>query len=226
VRQSFTRLIALFALVVAASALCFGQVSATAPISGSVTDPNGAVIAGATVSVKNPTTGVEFTATTTDNGTFSIPGVESGVYTVRITAPGFKAAVVKDFKVNVGTPASVNVTLTVGVQTEEIQVSGGSEVLQTQSATVNNTLTGRQITDLPLSTRNSLELVLFLPGTATGGVTRNATINGLPKGALNITLDGVNVQDNLLKSSDGFLLTFSQALMRRRSNRFNGCIGI
>jgi len=204
VGQSFQRLIALFVFVVVTCTLSFGQVSATAPISGSVTDPNGAVIAGAAVNVKNPTTGTEFNATTNDSGSFTIPAVESGVYTIRITAAGFKAAVVKDFKVNVGTPASVNVTLQVGVQTEEIQVSGGSEVLQTQSPTVNNTLTGRQITDLPLSTRNSLELVLFLPGTSTGGVTRNATINGLPKGALNISLDGINVQDNLLKSNDGF----------------------
>src|SRR5438876_9940837 len=96
-------------LIVAVSAIGFGQVSSTAPISGSVVDPNGAVIVGATVSVKNPTTGVEFTAITSDKGTFTIPGVESGVYTIRITAAGFKAAVVKDFKVNVGTPASVNV---------------------------------------------------------------------------------------------------------------------
>ena len=202
--RSFKRLIVLIVFVVAACTLSFGQVSATAPISGSVTDPNGAVIAGAAVNVKNLATGGEFNATTNDSGSFTIPAVESGVYSVRITAAGFKAAVVKEFKVNVGTPASLNVVLQVGVQTEEIQVSGGSEVLQTQSATVNNTLTGRQITDLPLASRNSLELVLFLPGTATGGVTRNATINGLPKGSLNISLDGINVQDNLLKSSDGF----------------------
>ena len=66
------------------------------------------------------------------------------------------------------------------------------------------TLTGRQITDLPTASRDALDLVLALPGTTTPGRPRTSSVNGLPKGALNITLDGINVQDNLLKSNDGF----------------------
>jgi len=86
------------------------------------------------------------------------------------------------------------------------------KVLQTQSANVSNTIVGRQITDLPFASRNALDLVLFLPGTASPARPRQSTVNGLPKGSLNITLDGINVQDNLLKSSDGF---FSLTLRRR-----------
>jgi hypothetical protein len=81
---------------------------------------------------------------------------------------------------------------------------GGGELLQTQTATVGTTLTGRQITDLPTASRDALDLVLALPGTTTPGRPRTSSVNGLPKGALNITLDGINVQDNLLKSNDGF----------------------
>ena len=73
-----------------------------------------------------------------------------------------------------------------------------------QSANVATTITGRQITELPFSSRDALDLVLLLPGTTTPGRPRTSTVNGLPKGALNITMDGVNVQDNTLKSSDGF----------------------
>src|SRR5262249_17329754 len=65
-------------------------------------------------------------------------------------------------------------------------------------------ITGRQITELPFTSRDALDLVLNLPGTSTPGRPRTSTVNGLPKGAINITIDGVNVQDNLLKSSDGF----------------------
>jgi hypothetical protein len=92
----------------------------------------------------------------------------------------------------------------IGAASESIVVQGGAEVLQTQSANVATTITGRQITELPFSSRDALDLVLLLPGTTTPGRPRTSTVNGLPKGALNITTDGVNVQDNTLKSSDGF----------------------
>lgn len=105
---------------------------------------------------------------------------------------------------DVGVPATVNVTLEIGAASESVVVQGGAEVLQTQSAAVSTTITGRQITETPLTSRDALDLVLLLPGTNTPGRPRTSTINGLPKGSLNITMDGVNVQDNILKSSDGF----------------------
>ncbi len=182
----------------------FGQVSSTAPITGTITDPNGAVISGARVVVKNAATGLELRATTASNGSFTVPAVATGVYIVTIEAQGFKKTVVQDVKVDTATPATVNATLEVGAATESVVIQGGGEVLQTQSATVGTTLTGRQITETPLTSRDALDLVLLMPGTNTPGRPRTSTINGLPKGALNITIDGVNVQDNLGKSSDGF----------------------
>src|SRR5207248_624308 len=77
-------------------------------------------------------------------------------------------------------------------------------VLQTATAAVTNTVTGRQIVELPFASRNSVELLVTQPGTQTPTNPRSSSINGLPKGALNITMDGMNTQDNLLKSSDGF----------------------
>jgi len=176
----------------------------TGSISGAVTDPNGSVVAGATVLVKNNTTLVESTVTTSDNGTFTVPALATGLYTVTVTHSGFKQAVVTDVKVNVGTPSSVNVALEIGAQSETVTVVGGGEILQTQSATVGTTITGREITDIPMASRNALDLILNLPGTSTVGRPRTSSVNGLPKNAVNITLDGVNVQDPLLKNSDGF----------------------
>jgi hypothetical protein len=192
----------MFLLLLCVSAgLAFSQTSA---LSGTVTDPSGAVVAGATVIAKNPAGGTEFKATTSDTGNYTIPSLSAGTYTVTISAQGFKQAVVNSVQILVATPATVNVALEVGAASESVVVQGGAEVLQTQSANVATTITGRQITELPFTSRDALDLVLLLPGTNTPGRPRTSTINGLPKGALNITIDGINVQDNILKSSDGF----------------------
>jgi hypothetical protein len=183
----------------------FGQVTTTGSIVGTVTDPTGAVVPNATVTAKNKATGKESTATTSDSGSFSIPQVSSGLFTLTVqTTSGFKKSQVTDVKVDAGTPVTVNVVLELGSPQEIVTVVGGGELIQTQSATVGTTLTGRQITDIPTASRNALDLVLALPGTSTVGRPRQSSVNGLPKGALNITLDGMNVQDNLLKSNDGF----------------------
>lgn len=180
----------------------FGQSAGS--LTGSVVDPKGAVVAGATVTVKNAATNQEFSTQTSDGGQFSIPSLGSGVYTATIVASGFKQAIVTEIKIDVGKASTITVELEIGAANETVTVVGGGELLQTQSATVGTTLVGRQISDLPTASRDALDLVLTMPGTATPGRPRSSSVNGLPKGALNISIDGINVQDNLLKSSDGF----------------------
>ncbi|HXS01958.1 MAG TPA: TonB-dependent receptor, partial [Pyrinomonadaceae bacterium] len=181
------------------------QSGSTGSIAGTISDPTSAVVPGATITIKNNATSQEFTATSAGNGTFTVPALISGTYTVTIAAPGFKTTILPNVKVDVGTPSSVNVTLEVGVPTETVQiVDAAGELIQTQSATVGTTITGRQIVDQPQASRDALDLVTLLPGVQTTGRPRTSTVNGLPKGALNITLDGVDVQDNLISSNDGF----------------------
>ena len=197
-----------FLLMLLALGVCvvpvFAQTGSTGSLSGTIMDPKGAVVAGASVKVVSKATNQEFTTQTTEDGTFTIPTLTAGIYTATITASGFKQSIVTDIKIDVGKPSSINVELEIGAANEIVTVVGGGELLQTQTATVGTTLTGRQITDLPTASRDALDLVLALPGTTTPGRPRTSSVNGLPKGALNITLDGINVQDNLLKSSDGF----------------------
>jgi hypothetical protein len=202
-RNAFQKYFPVLLILVACSVSAFGQLS-TGSLSGTVVDPKGAVVAGASVVVKNVATGQENTTETSSDGTFSVASLASGLYTATITASGFKQAVVTDIKIDVGKPSSINIPLEVGSANETVTVVGGGELLQTQTATIGTTLTGRQITDLPTASRDALDLVLALPGTTTPGRPRTSSVNGLPKGALNITLDGVNVQDNVLKSNDGF----------------------
>src|SRR5215217_8515776 len=177
----------------------------TGSISGTVTDQTGAVVPGANVTVKGEA-GQQFTAVTKGDGVFTIPGVPAGTptYTVTITAPSFKTAVIQKVKVDVATPATVNAQLEPGNINETVVVASGAEVLQTETATVGTTITGRQILETPIQSRDALDLVTTLPGTTTTGVVRTSSINGLPKSALTIQIDGVDVQDNFLKSSDGF----------------------
>jgi hypothetical protein len=94
--------------------------------------------------------------------------------------------------------------LEIGQTSEVVEVSAGAEILQATSATVSSTIGGRQIFELPFATRNAVELLVTQPGVQTPGNPRSSSVNGLPRGALNVTIDGMNTQDNMLKSSDGF----------------------
>src|SRR5262245_33143257 len=124
--QMRTRLLArviVFLLTVQlASPLVFAQNSSA--LSGVVTDSNGAVIEGATVVVKDEATGTTFTTKTVGNGSFVVPALGNGVYSVGVSAPGFKQIVTSGVKVHAGSPASVRVVLEVGATSESVTVQG------------------------------------------------------------------------------------------------------
>jgi hypothetical protein len=203
-KKKLFHLASVMVLMIALGCVAFGQSGSTASISGSVVDPTGAVIAGAQVVVKETSTGLEFRAATAGNGTFSVPALDAGVYSVAISAQGFKQVIVNEVKLDTGVPATVRVTLEVGAANESVVVQGGAEVLQTQSANVATTLNVNQISNLPLVSRNPVNFIVLMAGVNTPGQNRNSTINGLPTSAIDITLDGVNIQDNFNKSTDGF----------------------
>ena len=191
----------------------FAQGGSTASsIIGTVSDAQGAVIPGAAVVVRNNGTGTEFTATTNEQGGFTIPAVDPGSYSVTVTLMGFKTFVAKDVRVNAATPSSVRAVLEVGGLEETVIVSGGSEIIQTQSAAVSTTIDTNQILKLPTGSRSALDFVTSLPGVNTPGGSRNSTINGLPQSAINITIDGISAQDNHLKTGDGFFARVSPRL--------------
>ncbi|MCS6805006.1 MAG: carboxypeptidase-like regulatory domain-containing protein [Acidobacteriota bacterium] len=174
-------------------------------ITGTVTDIQGAVVPEAEVVVINQATGFQYRTKSNDDGFFAVTALPVGVYSVQASAAGFKQIVMRDIKLDVGGSIKLTVVLDVGQMTEVVIIEGGGEVLINKSSpTINSTITGRQITELPFVSRDALDLVLTLPGTATPGTPRTSSINGLPKGAIDITFDGINVQDNYLRSSDGF----------------------
>ncbi len=155
-------------------------------------------------------TGQTFRVTTDDKGYWVLPSLQTGAYKVTVTHQGFKAATNENVVLDAGVPATVNIALTVGATTETVQVTAGAEIVQTDSATVSSTLQGRQINDLPFTSHNVTELVASQAGTQNPSGVRYATINGLPQPTINITIDGVNVQDNDTKSNPDALFNAVQ----------------
>ena len=212
-RDSLRALLAAALMIVSVGASAFAQGgSGTTIITGTVADASGAVLPGASVVAKNNATAEELTATTNDQGNFTIPAVQAATYTVTVTMPSFKTVVLNDVRVNAGVPASVKVAMAVGGVEETVTVSGGSEIIQTQSAAVSTTIDTNQILKLPTGSRSALSFVTSLPGVNSPGGERDSTINGLPQSAINITIDGISAQDNHLKTGDGFFARVSPRL--------------
>src|SRR5215469_4446943 len=188
-----------FTLAVAALA----QVT-TGRIEGTVTDPQGGVVPGAQIKVVNKLTGQAFESITNETGFWVLPSMSTATYSVTVSLAGFKAVTIDNVKVDAGVPATVNAKLEVGAVTDEVAVETGAEVLQTETATLTSTLVGQQLHELPFTSRNLTELIVTQPGSATPGVPRSTSVYGMPQSALNVTKDGINIQDNSNKSSDGF----------------------
>lgn len=196
----------------ASSSLVFAQGGTTSTLNGTVVDTSGAVLPGADVSAKHSASAVVTTSVTNTEGAFTIPAMPIGTYVVTVTLQGFKSAVINNVVLTSTQGANVKATLEVGGVTELVTVASSSEIIQTQSTTISSTINTNQITKLPLTSRSAMDFVNFLPGVSTPGGNRDATINGLPQGVINITLDGINIQDNTNRSSDGFFAIVSPRL--------------
>lgn len=178
---------AVLVLILAAGAT-LGQSSM---MSGTVTDPNGNAIAGATVTVTSTATGAARTATTRSDGSYQIPQLTPGTYRARAEAQGFKSIIQEDVQVQVNTPLSFNINFTeVGAVSEAVTIQGGETTINTADATIGNTFNSVQVKDLPLSGRNVVGLLSLQPG-----VTPSGFVNGGRSDQANVTLDGVDVNE-------------------------------
>src|SRR5436190_3011853 len=126
----------------------------TGRIEGTVTDPVGAAVPGAKVKVLNKATGLSLDTTADERGAWVFPSMATATYTVTVNHPGFKTITIDNVKVDAGVPATANARMEVGSLAEIVEVASGAEVLQTQSATVSSTLVGRQLHELPFTSRN------------------------------------------------------------------------
>jgi Carboxypeptidase regulatory-like domain len=169
-------------------------------ITGDVTDKDGSVIAGATVTVTNTATNIASIAVTTSGGRYTVPALPVGAYKLRVERSGFKTASVDNVTVNASTTTSVDVTMEVGdvSQTVDIVAATGAQV-QTENAKISSGVTNKLVEELPLvvsgAMRNAFDLAVLTPearpfGTSSGAA--DFSIGGGQGGAWGITLDGVN----------------------------------
>jgi hypothetical protein len=180
----------------------------TGSMSGLVTDPNGAILAGANVTLKNAATGFERSTVTNDKGIFGFTALQPGIYSVTVENRGFKRALASEITVQVSTEATMTIALEIGQASETVTVSASQDVINTSSPTLTNVINTRQVVDLPLPTRNPMDLAALQAGIAvTGTGTRTANVGGLRGSATNVTQDGVNAMDNFVKTDSFFALT-------------------
>jgi hypothetical protein len=176
-----------------------------ATVRGTVIDPQGNPVAGATITLINEKKNFTRTQTTNEEGSYIFNAVPPDTYRLETGATGFKRAVANDVRALVNTSADVNVQLEVGGVNERVEVSAGAGApLNTSDATMGNTFAERQIQNLPLDARNVAGLLSLQPGvTYIGGVDqrgetsdwRNGSVNGGKSDQANVTLDGVDVND-------------------------------
>ena len=194
--------------VVLMSVPVLGQVN-RGSLSGLISDPQGAAVVGASVTVKNLATGEETRTGTTSQGVFVLPSLVPGKYTALVEAAGFKRAEITEITIEVSQAAKVDVRLEVGAVSEQVTVtSEAQETINTTSPVLSKTINAKQVADLPLLTRNPLDLARLQAGLAVNGTdVRNAAVQGLRGNATNVTQDGINAMDNFVKGSSFFALS-------------------
>ncbi|MGH9959548.1 MAG: carboxypeptidase regulatory-like domain-containing protein, partial [Pyrinomonadaceae bacterium] len=175
--------------------LIFSVVSAqtgTSNVSGTVSDAQGNVVSGASVKLISVGTNATRNQATNENGVYNFDLIPPGEYRLEIEAAGFKKAVVPDVRALVAKGTELNVTLEVGNIAESVTVSASSaeELLNVRDATIGNNFVSQQILQLPLESRNVVELLSLQPG-----VTPSGYVTGSRADQANVTLDGVDVNE-------------------------------
>jgi hypothetical protein len=185
----------------------FGQAT-TGSLTGVVSDSRGAIVAGATVTLRNNETGIDRVTTSNDQGEFLFPQVPPGEYSVIVESRSFKTALAPNIVVEVGSPARTTISLEVGAVSETVTVTAAQDIINSTSPTLTNVINTRQVRDLPMPTRNPLDLAGLQPGVAViGNGNRGASISGLRQTATNLTQDGINAMDNFVKTSSLFAIS-------------------
>src|ERR1700744_458297 len=187
--------------------------SDTSSISGTVTDPSGAVVPNAKVTARNDATGQARTVTTNSVGAYTITNVSSGNYTVTVESQGFQTAVQQGAHVDPSIGAQVNVSLKSGNATTTVTFKANANRLQTESASVGQLVTAEQVKSIQLNGRNPLYLSQLEPG-----VTRNA-----PMSSFNFSLDNT-LYVNGSRSQENLLAWDGAPMVRTRSN--NNSVGV
>src|SRR5215475_9553654 len=189
------------------AAMAFGQGSSTS-LQGTITDPSGSAIPGAKIGLNNDETKVERTAESDVRGEYRFLALSPGTYKLTVNSQGFGLYVQRGLQLLVNTPATVNVQLKVGAATENVTVTSEAPALNAVDASLGNSFGENQVKEVPIEARNVPELLSLQAGVTYTGHrldlqdpsykdqdTRSGAVNGARSDQSNITLDGVDVND-------------------------------
>ena len=215
-RKSFFYWASILLLIFSTASICLAQ-GDTARLQGTVTDPQGAAINGASVTVTSTDTGRVSTATTNELGYYAVAALPPGFYKVEVSQKGFKK-VSRELELQVAQLGVANFQLEVGAITETLVVEAGSPVLDAQDSAIGTVVEGKQVAEMPLNGRNFTELATLVPGVirgsgqATGSQNQAETfrygqeggaslvVNGLRAQANNFILDGIDNNEALVNT--------------------------
>src|ERR1043166_5649342 len=177
----------------------------TGSIEGTVTDPSGAVIVDAKVTVTEQATDRTIMLTSGTSGSFVVRNLLPGLYRVKVEAPGFSSKEIKDLRGDSGSAMNASVKLDVGKTGDVVEVAAAAGAVDTTRRTVDTVITGQQITDLPLFSRNFLDLAALAPGVVVRSgesidptktfAYRTVGIDGHSGTGTRVQIDGIDVTD-------------------------------
>lgn len=199
--KAFRRVILAAAISLFFSGLALGQ-SSTTSLRGTVSDPQGAVVPGASVALANPNTGFSRSTVTDNSGVYQFLQLPPGTYTLTITMTGFATQKTENVRLMVNLSATVDVTLRVKTEVTTVEVRGESAQVNTQDATLGNAFGTLQITALPFEGRDPAQILSLQPGVTYVGTnvdqkfdSRGGSVNGARSDQTNIVLDGIDDND-------------------------------
>jgi hypothetical protein len=179
----------------------------TATLTGTVTDPSGAVLPGATIVATNQGTHVDYSTESNASGIYTIPFLPIGSYVVAAELTGFKKAVTNPITLEVNQTARLDIKLELGQLTETVSVTGAAPILQSETTVVGQVITGKTTTSLPLNGRNFQQLTLLVAGAINPnpsgfngvgqGTQGRPYVNGNREQANAFLLDGVSIDETI-----------------------------
>ena len=190
-------------------------------ILGTITDPSGAAIPGAQVTVTSPSTGVSHTVTTGANGAYRVGYLLPGTYTVSAQAQGFSRAVRSNITLELSQQAEVDIPLAIGQTTQSVEVTAAAPLLNTTSGALSGVVNPQETVGLPLNGRNFGQLAVLTPGVQASASSQNTSFsaNGIDSEHEEVTLDGGSIVDN--RANSVFLLPSIDAIQEFRVNTSN-----
>ena len=196
----------LFSLVTSLLA-SLAAAQSTTSLHGVVSDPKGALLSGATVRLNDPKTGFTRTVTSGSDGVYQFLQIPPATYIVTVSATGFANVKHENVTLQVSTPATLNVTLQVQGAHEQVEVTAEAPLVNTEDASIGNAFTERQLLRLPSEGRDPASILSLQPGVTYIGTSkqidqtndsRGGTVSGARSDQTNITLDGLDDNDQLL----------------------------